>query len=146
MGARVRLHIEPAAARRSGRGLEIVALANSGYEAEAEELLLPAPLAQKLGWWPKPPAGAVSLNYQTPGGMFPVLRVSNALRVRLLVVGRKLTPCRTSAVIVTTEREAILSAELASRLGIATIDPGRGIWALRNELSRLRKSELPQRW
>lgn len=147
MGARVRLHVEAAGADRLGGGaLELVALANSGYEADAPELILPVAAATRLGLWPHPPRGAVEQRYQTPAGEFVATRIPSGVRVRLVVADRRL-PARTAAAVVSmTEREAILSAELGSRLGIATIDPGEGIWALRAELTHLRRSAPPQYW
>ena len=46
MVVRVKVRIE-----RSGKVVETSALANSGYEAETPQLLIPIPLAETLGLW-----------------------------------------------------------------------------------------------
>ena len=50
MAVRVRLRVEV-----GGRVREVVALVNSGYEADTPQLMIPARLARELGLWPPPP-------------------------------------------------------------------------------------------
>ena len=52
MAVRVRLRIR---ARHGGGEVETSALVNSGYEADSPQLLIPRPLAARLGLWPPPP-------------------------------------------------------------------------------------------
>ena len=50
MAVRVRLRVS-----RGGSGVEVVALVNSGYEADSPQLMVPVALAKVLGLWPPPP-------------------------------------------------------------------------------------------
>lgn len=62
MVVRVRLRIE-----RGGTVREVVALVNSGYEADTPQLMIPAVLAKEMGLWPPPPDAREEL-FDTAGG------------------------------------------------------------------------------
>ena len=49
MGVRVRVRIKALIGPSAGASVETSALANTGYEAESPEILLPRPLAEHLG-------------------------------------------------------------------------------------------------
>ena len=62
MAVRVRLRVEA-----GGRVREVVALVNSGYEADTPQLMVPIGLARELGLWP-PPSDAREEFVDTAGG------------------------------------------------------------------------------
>ncbi len=61
MVVRVRVRIV-----KGDRTVETVALANSGYEAETPQLLVPIKLAEELGLWPPVP-GMEETEFETAG-------------------------------------------------------------------------------
>ncbi len=147
MGARIKLRLQPLKGKSTEAAApEVVALANSGYEAEEKEIIIPVKLAAVLGLWPEPPEGTIIEAYGSAGGEFRAHRVPGALRVQIVVPDRPRDPCECDAVISEMEREILMSDTLASELGVATIDPARGIWAFRDELTNLRESEPQQLW
>ena len=54
MAVRVRVKIGRRSAAKISKAVEVTAVANSGFEAEEPEILLPLKVAEKLGPWPPP--------------------------------------------------------------------------------------------
>ena len=69
--------------RSRGRAVETSALANTGFESDREEVLLPVRLAERLGLWPPPP-GSPTETYVSASGYMRVLRVPGALEVSVI--------------------------------------------------------------
>lgn len=67
MAVRVRVRITRG--RAAGASIETSAVANSGFEAEHPEALLPVAVAARLGLWP-PPAGARADRFESPAAPF----------------------------------------------------------------------------
>jgi len=76
MAVRVRLRGEA-----GGRVREVVALVNSGHEADTPQLMVPIGLARGLGLWPPPPDAREEL-FDTAGGPVRVWVVRGAAAVR----------------------------------------------------------------
>ncbi len=72
MAVRVKLRIE-----RGDRSSEVVALVNSGYEADTPQLMIPIGLARELGLWPPPPDSREEV-FDTAGGPLRVWIVRGA--------------------------------------------------------------------
>ncbi len=117
------------------------ALANSGYESEKPEVLIPIALARKLGIKLE---GVSSERYRTVGTEVSTL-VLGDIEV-CLVVNHKVSKCvKARAVTVFNEYEVLLSDALIEELGIEIVRPRSGEWRLRGE-DILRKSAKPQYW
>jgi len=78
MVVRVRLRIT-----KNSKIVETSALANSGYEAETPQLLVPIKLAQLLGLWP-PGRGIEESEYETAGGPLRVWIAPRACKVKVV--------------------------------------------------------------
>ena len=85
MAVRLRVRIERAAAGKTP-AVDTVAVANSGFEAGAAEVLLPVRVAERLALWP-PPRGACAERFESPAATFSTVTVTRAV---LVAVGRGL--------------------------------------------------------
>ena len=76
---------------REGREVETSSLANSGYESETPQILIPIKVAELLALWPptKDIGGSV---FETAGGPLRVWIASKAVKVKVVVADTALTP------------------------------------------------------
>lgn len=127
MVVRVRLRL-----RRGGKQAEVLALVNSGFEADEPQLILPLEIADRLGLLGE--AGGLETFEVAGGGRALGFRIREPIEVELVLGDRE--PVRASAVAtaMSGEREIIVSDFLASELGIVLLDIRRGLWCLRDEL------------
>ena len=141
MVVRVRLRIE-----RNGRCIETSALANSGYEAETPQLLIPIRLAEQLDLWP--PRGAIEESeFDTAGGPLRVWIFSRACRVTVIAEDANPPIIDVDIVVSPLADEVLMSDKVISELQIALEDVGRGYWRFQWEpKERLRRSEPPRYW
>jgi len=129
-----------------GRLLETVALANSGYEAETPQLLVPVEAARLFGLWPPGP-DAVETTFDTAGGPLNVWIYPRAGSVEVEDEGARSPEVTVDIVVSPLADEALLSDALISELGIVLEDVKRGLWRFRWEPpGRLHSSRPPQYW
>lgn len=141
MVVRVRIRID-----RNGRVVETSALANSGYEAETPQLLIPIRLAEVLGLWP-PTKDLEESVYETAGGPLRVWIAPRACRVRIVTEDIESPEIEVDVVISPIADEVLLSDKLISKLQIALEDVGEGLWRFRWEpRDKLRRSVPPKLW
>ncbi len=140
MVVRVRLRI-----RRNDKVIDTSALANSGYEAETPQLLIPIKLAQLLNLWP--PKGESETVFETAGGPLRVWIVPKACKIKVITEDTESPEVIVDIVISPLADEVLLSDKLISELQIALEDVGRGIWRFRWEpKEKVRYSEPPKYW
>jgi len=138
---RVRVRIE-----RDASSTETSALANSGYEAETPQVMVPVQLAKTLGLWP-PSESSWETEYETAGGPLRVWIAPRACRVKVLAEGAEGPEVVVDIVVSPLADEVLLSDKAISELGIALEDVGRGLWRFRWEPREvLRRSEPPRYW
>jgi len=106
----------------------VKAIANTGYETEEPEILIPASTARTLGIWPKLPKEANIREYRTAGGITRVVKIPESAEVTVLTEDRSLNSKEVSFVISELESDVLLSDMLLDKLGIELLKPGRGIW------------------
>ncbi|MEM1606107.1 MAG: hypothetical protein QXW41_07695 [Fervidicoccaceae archaeon] len=141
MVVRVRIRIS-----RGDRVIETSALANSGYEAETPQILVPVELARELDLWP-PARGAEETVFETAGGPLKVWIIPSGCRVRVVTPDTETEEVEADLVISPLADEVLLSDKLISELKIALEDVGRGYWRFTWEpKEKLRRSEPPKRW
>ncbi len=118
---------------------EVVALVNSGYEADTPQLMIPIDLAKDLGLWP--PSGREAV-FETAGGPIKVWIVRRGVKVRVLAGDASSKEVDADAVISPLADEALISDVLAGELEIAVEDFAKGLWRFRWEpKDSLRESE-----
>jgi predicted aspartyl protease len=120
-----------------GKEMETKAAVNTYFTADEPLLAVPLEIAEKIGL-----EGARMEEFEVAGGgVVPALRLKGSFEVEVVVRDRKSAkvPCVISTF---KEEEAILSDQLASKLGLVILDPARGEWCFRDELGlKVRKSE-----
>lgn len=127
----------------SGREEVSSALVNSGFEAETCQLLIPRPLAARLGLWPPPPE-ATLIEVGTAGGPVRNYLIPGAIDVTAITDDRRVGPVRCDAMISSLEYEVLISDKLGGELGIVILDL-RGKWRFSDE-EVVRNTEPPQYW
>jgi len=120
---------------------EVVALVNSGYEADTPQLLVPVGLARELGLWPPGP-NAFETTFETAGGPLRVWVYRRAVRVWAVAEGASSDEVEADIVISQLADEPLISDKLAGALSIAVEDFAEGLWRFRWEpVERARRSE-----
>jgi len=140
MAVRVRIRIERIAVAHPP-SVETVAVANSGFESQKPEVLLPVRVAERLGLWP-PPATARTERFESPAAAFGMVSVPRALAISL--VGNK-RRARCDAVISERETEVVLNDLAVDALRLELVAAGRGLYRI-GARGRVRPSEKPERW
>ncbi|MFZ8823956.1 MAG: hypothetical protein ACO2O0_07400 [Desulfurococcales archaeon] len=141
MAVRVRVRIA-----RNGKEIVASALANSGYESETPQVLLPIEAAEILNLWP-PEKNLEETVFDTAGGPLRVWVASRAVKVKIVVEDIDMPFVEADAVISPIADEILLSDKMISELNIALEDPGRGYWRFTWEGKEVkRRSEPPRYW
>ncbi len=141
MVVRVRLRIE-----RDDIVVETSALANSGYEAETPQVLVPIRLAEILKLWP-PKGDVEESEYETAGGPLRVWMYPRACRVSVVVRDTESPSTIADVIVSPLANEVLMSDKLIGELQIALEDVGRGYWRFRWEpKDKLRASVPPKYW
>ena len=136
MVVRVRLRVV-----RQDKSLDLIALVNSGYEADTPQLMVPVSVAKELGLWP-PPLDAQERVFDTAGGPLRVWVASKAVKVKVVAGDAESAEVVADLVISRTADEPLISDLLSDELGIAIEWPGKGAWRFRWEPpERARRSE-----
>lgn len=122
------------------------ALLNSGFESEIPLVLVPAKVAEHLGFLPQLPVNAVAETYEAAGGSaIRVYSIENVIKVRVVTDDRETDFTACSIIISEGEREVILSDLLIDELEIIIEKSGVGLWRFNDE-GRIRSSLQPQHW
>ncbi|MCX8162290.1 MAG: hypothetical protein RMJ00_07520 [Nitrososphaerota archaeon] len=137
MGLRVRVRLE-----YKDRATELIVLANTGFEGDVPEILIPLAIAEYLKVWPNLPEDTLIETYRSASGLMRVYRVRGA-KVRLIVDDHRLYPVEAYLVISEYTDEALINDQLISSLGIIIEDPAKGLWRLRGE-EEIRIGEPPK--
>jgi hypothetical protein len=141
VAVRVRVRIA-----RNGKEIVASALANSGYESETPQVLLPIEAAEILNLWP-PEKNIEETVFDTAGGPLRVWVASRAVKVKVVVEDIDMPFVEADAVISPIADEIMLSDKMISELNIALEDPGRGYWRFTWEGKEVkRRSEPPRYW
>lgn len=131
--------------RTETRVLETPALANSGYEAETAQLLVPVKVAELLGLWPPEPGSETV--FETAGGPLRVWIRPRACYVSVVSNGESSREVVADLVISLLADEILMSDRLISELSIVLEDAANGLWRFRWESPTvLRRSAPPKYW
>ncbi|MBS7612095.1 hypothetical protein KEJ27_07845 [Candidatus Bathyarchaeota archaeon] len=124
------------------------ALANSGFEADEPEVILPIKVAERLSIYPKLPIASQVEDYKAVGGVLvKTFLVRGFVKIKVLTDDRDVGPVDVTAVITPGEDEVILSDKLMDMLKIVLLKPGEGIWKFTDdEEGTTRESEHLEKW
>jgi len=146
MAVRLRVRLRARKGAASDFKAETAAIANTGFEAEGVEVVIPHGLARRMGFLPELPQGTRVESYISASGPTHVHVIPQALEIEVLAEGRSQGPVVADAVVVDTD-EVLLSDRLIETLDVVLEKPGSGLWRFSDEPpSELRKSEPPERW
>lgn len=140
MAVRIRLRV---VSRSTGKGIDVVALVNSGYETIKPQLLVPARVAEALGLWPSIPRPYTVREYMTAGGPVRNYVLDDEVCVKP-IVEYDVEPVPADLVISIIEDEVLISDKLAGRLGIIVYDFAEGVWRLRTDPEGVRRRSEPR--
>ncbi len=124
------------------------ALANSGFESEGPEVVLPVRVAERLNLYPRLPKDAEVEEYVGVGGSkIRTYVIRGMLKVSVLTEDKVVGPKLAAAVITPGESEVILSDKMMDELKIEIIRPGEGIWRFADDGDEVRrKTEAMEEW
>ena len=143
MALRVKLRIK---VKNSDRAIETSALANSGFETEKPQLLIPIRLARELGLWPPPPYAEL-IELGTAGGPVRNYVIRDILEVSVITEDRIVGPITCDALISHLEHEVLINDKLGEELKIVILAMGSGKWRFSDDPPDvIRKTEAPQYW
>jgi hypothetical protein len=112
-----------------GRSVQVLAIANAGFESDVPEIIIAPLVAERLGLYPRLPPETVVEEYIGAGGRrFEVYRVRMGIVKAYVVAGdRTVGPVDVAISIVPGERDVLLSDRAIDALGIVLIRPGEGL-------------------
>ncbi|OYT40355.1 MAG: hypothetical protein B6U89_02465 [Desulfurococcales archaeon ex4484_58] len=142
MGVRVKIKVN-----MLNKEIETIALANSGFETDTPQLLVPKNFLvlneinlDNLG---KP----VIMEYDTAGGSIAMYVYPRSCRVRVVEPDTVSREVIVDLVISPIEREVVMSDALIEELGIILLSPRKGLWRFVNDpVDKIRESYKPTYW
>ena len=142
----VRLKVKLKVRKGISYEVETVAIANTGFEAEGLEVVVPESLARRMGFLPEFPQGTRVEDYVSASGLARAYVISQALEIEVLALDIIRGPVVADAVILDTD-EILLSDKMIEELNIILEKPGSWLWRFSDEpSSTLRRSEPAEKW
>lgn len=138
----VRLRVRIRAAGRRQAPVDTAAVANSGFESEEPEVVLPRSVAKVLGLWP-PPSGARTDRFESPIASATMITIPRALCVSLPGFRSAAVTC--NAVVSRHETEVVLNDWAVDALGLQLVAVGRGLYRV-GRRGRIQKSAPAEHW
>ena len=117
------------------------AIVNSGFSGKRPEILIPSKLARNLKL---SEVSDVKPTVKISGGgtIIPLIRYSEAVKIRLETKDRVEGPVVSDVLISETAKQVLLNDKLIQSLKIVIIDPVDGYWCFKDELGKkIRKGE-----
>jgi hypothetical protein len=128
------------------KSLITVAVANAGFESDEDELLIPLPVALKLGM-EKAMRKAKRESYKAVGRYIEMIKVPTKTKINVITNDKVSSPIKCTTIISETEDEVIINDKSIGDLEIVIENAGEGLWRFRHDpIERLRESEEPVRW
>lgn len=124
MAVRVKVRIELA-----GKTIECVAIANSGYEAEDPEIVLPLPLVRDV----IPRRNMRGVKYTVAGGREEKFWFAGNAKVTVLCPDRVSPGILTGVIVADGESQAILNDSFLSAVGLVIQDARKGSWRFKDD-------------
>lgn len=128
-----------------GKDVIASAIANSGFESDEPEVIVPESIAERLSLYPKLPEGTEVEEYKSVGGKFKAYRVKGFVKAWAISEDKSIGSVNVVLTIVPGEDEILLSDKLIDALSIELIKPGEGLWKFKDDKA-LRKSYPPERF
>jgi len=131
---------------RPVREARVVALVNSGFEADTPQILIPVRLARELDLYSRIMEARIE-SYGTVAGPIRMYVLPSSVEVWVDEPDAESPRVVCDTLISDTEVEVLISDYLAGELGIVAEDFRYGYWRLRSDpVEKRRRSYEPQRW
>ncbi|MCC6003981.1 MAG: hypothetical protein LM590_06535 [Thermofilum sp.] len=142
MGVRVKLRIT------MGSGaVDAVALANTGFETDEPQLLVPQAFLIRSGVGLEVLGRPIAVEYDTAGGPTLMHVYPRACRVAVLEPDRASKEVEADLAVSLIEREVLMSDALIGELGVDIVNPKAGLWRFIDDTAGvIRRSYKPQLW
>jgi len=121
------------------RVFEAIALANTGFETNEPQLLIPYNLLMEKNIDISDLSKPIQLEYDTPGGSVTMYVYPRACRVSIIEPDRSSREVIADLVVSLTEREVLMSDTLIKELGVIIISPRKGRWKFTEDPSTTTK-------
>ena len=125
-----------------------IAIANSGYEAEEPEVILPTKVAELLNLYPVIPSESKIEEYKAIGGVsVNAITLNKRILIKVVSGDKETEFTEVIPIIISGENEVILSDKVIDSLKIILLKPGAGLWKFTDDpMNIIRESEKPERW
>jgi len=142
MGVRVKLRIT------MGSGaVDAVALANTGFETDEPQLLVPQAFLIRSGVGLEVLGRPIAVEYDTAGGPTLMHVYPRACRVAVVEPDRASKEVEADLAVSLIEREVLMSDALIGELGVDIVNPKAGLWRFIDDTAGvIRRSYKPQLW
>jgi hypothetical protein len=142
MGVRVKLRIT------MGSGaVDAVALANTGFETDEPQLLVPQAFLIRSGVGLEALGRPIAVEYDTAGGPTLMHVYPRACRVAVVEPDRASKEVEADLAVSLIEREVLMSDALIGELGVDIVNPKAGLWRFIDDAAGvIRRSYKPQLW
>lgn len=112
------------------KSIDVIAIANSGFESDDVEIIVPVSVAKSLGFYPELPEGTVIEYYEAAGRRrFKTYRLKKGLvKAYVVTEDRIVGPIDIVLTVVPREKDVLISDKALDAFGIVLIKPGEGIW------------------
>jgi hypothetical protein len=122
------------------RVFEVIALANTGFETDEPQLLIPYNLLVEKNIDVSDLGKPTLLEYDTPGGSVTMYVYPRACRVSIVEPDRSSREVIADLVVSLTEREVLMSDALIEELGVIIVSPRKGLWKFTDDPSTTTRS------
>jgi len=142
MGVRVKLRVT-----MGGRVVETVALANTGFETDEPQLLVPQAFLTRNSVSLEVLGRPLVVEYDTAGGPTLMHVYPKACKVAVVEPDRTSGEVEADLVVSLIEREVLMSDALIGELGVDIVNPKAGLWRFIDDAAGvIRRSYKPQLW
>lgn len=116
----------------TGRSIDVIAIANTGFITEFPEVAIPINLVKSLDF-EYPPKDSIEAEIETGGGVTTVITIPKAVKVKVITSDRESNEVIANLMINPYIEDVLLSDALLEELGIQILYPKRGLWKFIDE-------------
>ena len=126
--------------------ITVPAIANTGFESDKPEIIIPREVARNLGLSPKKLSAEATIEeYRGAGGKkFKAYTLKSTAKAWVVTGDREVGPVDVVLTVVYGERDVLLSDMAIDALNIVLLKPGAGIWKFTDEPPEKTRESIKQ--